>query len=137
MRRNVILIAFLSALLFAGLISGCKEGEGYVDDNVEQLAKAEKLQDQNLAKLLTNACEQLVIEKMESGTDKITWQDIKTELDGKSISYLESLEKDNYSDGSLSASVHDKGWIKVRQGWIIISTSQQGSYYFQFSEEKP
>lgn len=137
MKKNIV-IPFLLVLLVVGLIAGCKKGEEYVDDKVDQLAKAEKLQDQNLAKLLTDTCDQIAIDSEVDGLNTdIGWQEIKKELDGKAVDYLEGLDKNNFSHGSLPASIRDKGWIQVRQGWIIIKTAEYGSYNFQFTEEKP
>lgn len=132
------IIVFLGiVLLVSGLFAGCKEVDDYVSGLDERLIEAEKVEDQALARSLEIAAEQWALDcsLKEGNTAQLSWDILKNYLDNESGAYLESLGDGSFSHKTLSASIKDGGWIKVRQGWITISKGS--NFNFTYTTQKP
>ena len=131
------LTAFLGiVLLVMGVFCGCGPGKDYVGGLDEKVTQAERLEDQVLCDNLKKAADSWMLNQALQGrdADTLTWESLKKELNQESVSYLESLREGSFSDKTLSASIRDKGWIKVRQGRIEISR-EDGVYHFTYAPD--
>lgn len=130
--------AFLGIiLLVTGVFCGCGPGKDYVSGLDDKLIQAERLEDQALCDSLKKAADAWALNQALEGKDAaaLTWDGLKKELGQKYISYLEGLGEECFSDKALSSSIRDKGWIKVRQGWIIVSKGE--GFSFTYSDVSP
>jgi hypothetical protein len=134
----VKITAFLGIILLViGVFCGCSPGKEYVGGLDEKLSQTEKVEDNALVQSLNNAATAWALDQSLHGrdADTLTWHSLKKELDQKDISYLESLGEESFSDKTLATSIRDKGWIKVRQGWISISKGDE--FDFSYNDGSP
>lgn len=130
--------AFLGIILLViGVFCGCSPGKDYVSDLDEKLIQTEKVEDMALVENLNNAATEWALDQSLQGRDTraLSWDGLKELLDPGVVSYLQSLEEGSFSDKTLAASIRDKGWIKVKQGWISISIGDK--IKFNYSEVLP
>lgn len=134
MKGRTVVIFLIPVLVSMVLFSGCKKGEEYVEGLDGKLAQAERLEDEVLVRALDGAVAALALESFP-GDAPLNWENIKEQLDNGSCAYLESLGADSYSNRTLQASLRQGGWIKIRQGWIVIAKDER--YRFTYRTEEP
>lgn len=133
MKENKFAAILLAAMLVLTLLSGCKKGEEYVQDLDSKLVQAERVADEALAKVMEIAATQLQLDR--GGEEHFTWENIKGYLDYDSRTYLGNLGENCYSHKTPAASFQDGGWIRVRQGWILIT--KEARWVFTYSTREP